>query len=271
MDDLLKNKNEHLISFLKSLDSLVVAFSGGVDSTFLLATAHNVLKKNIFGVTAESPVHPVREEKAAIKLAGQLGVKHITVQSREMNNAKFVANQPNRCYICKKLLGEDLFRIASNLNFDNVAHGANLDDYNDYRPGLQAAREIGIIAPLVEAGLTKKDIRRLSKEMGLPTWNKPSQACLATRIPYGSLLTTKKLKMAEQAEDVLFNLGFKICRVRCHQDVARIEMSSGDFKKISSNPTKILIIDKFKEIGFNHIAVDLEGYVQGSMNRSIKE
>ena len=260
-------KRNRLVLELKRFDTLLVAFSSGVDSTFMLAVAHEVLAKGVVAVTAESPVHPTREKESAIAIAGNLGVRHIVVPSKEMSLPNFVANQKDRCYICKKSLFEDLLSIAAKMGIEHIAHGANVDDLEDFRPGFKAAREMGIVAPMIKAGLTKNDIRLLSKEMFLETWNEPSTACLATRIPYGTPITRKALEMVEQAEDVMITLGFMACRVRHHDTVARIEIVPRDFKKIFDEKIKTTIIRKFRKIGFSHVTVDMEGYVQGKMNR----
>jgi uncharacterized protein len=267
MNNGLKTKRERLISILEGYGSLLIAYSGGVDSTFLLAVAHEVLKKNLTAITAESPLHPASEIKAAKAFAQELGVKHMLIQSREMSQAEFKANTKKRCYLCKKYLFKDLLKIARDKNIEYVAHGANLDDLEDFRPGFDAAREMKITAPMVDAGLTKNDIRTLSKQMNLKTWNKPPMSCLATRIPYGTQITTEKLEMIEQAEQVILGLGFNACRVRLHAKVARIEVDPGDIERILEQGIRSIIVGKLREIGFSHVAVDLEGYRQGSMNR----
>lgn len=269
MNNGLTTKREHLISILKGYGSLLIAYSGGVDSTFLLATAHEALKKNLVAITAKSPLHPVRENQDAKAFAQELGVKHMLVQSREMSQADFKANTKKRCYLCKKYLFEDLVKIAYDLGIKHVAHGANLDDLEDFRPGFDAAREMKITAPMVDAGLTKNDIRTLSKKMNLKTWNKPPMSCLATRIPYGTQITTEKLKMIEKAEQVILALGINACRVRLHAKVARIEVDPGDIERILDQGVRSSIVGKLRGIGFSHVAVDLEGYQQGSMNRSL--
>ncbi|RLG30080.1 ATP-dependent sacrificial sulfur transferase LarE [Methanosarcinales archaeon] len=264
-----QNKKDKLISIIDKYDNLIVAFSGGVDSTFLLKVAREVLKDNVVAVTARSPVHPERETGFTKKFAKSLRIKHIMMQSREMKSSDFVVNTKERCYICKKMLAQDLLKLASEIGINNIAHGANVDDLHDYRPGIKAAEEMGIIAPLVDADMTKKDIRILSKKMSLDTWNKPSMACLASRIPYGTPITDKALNMIDLAEQFVLGLGFISCRVRYHNDLARIEVSPGDFKKIFDEKTRLAIINKFKDIGFLYISMDMEGYIQGSMNRSL--
>jgi uncharacterized protein len=225
----------------------------------------------VIAATAESPVHPLRERRAAADLARRLKVDHIVIQSHEMDLPEFQANPDNRCYICKKHVLGALFNLAAERGIENVAHGVNLDDLSDYRPGQQAAEELGVIAPLVDAGLTKNDIRRLSKEMGLPTWDKPSMACLASRIPYGKSITTTRLAMVEAAEDFLLALGLKTCRVRHHGTVARIEVDPADFSRLLAPDNRSRILDRLKDIGFVHVALDLKGYTMGSMNREIGE
>ncbi len=269
MDFRLKTKKDHLVKNIKQFDALIVAFSGGVDSAFLLALAHEILKENVIAVTAESPIHPVREKKAAITFAKNIGVHHIVLQSRELSQPEFVSNKKNRCYVCKKNLFADILKIGLEIGIKHAAHGANVDDLEDFRPGFKAAHEMGIIAPMIDAGLTKNEIRLLSKEMNLCTWNKPSMACLATRIPYGTPITRKALNMVEEAENVVLSFGFMTCRVRHHGRVARIEIDPGDIERMLDERTRMAMVKKIKKIGFLHIAVDLEGYVQGSMNRSL--
>jgi uncharacterized protein len=263
-------KKERLETLLKACPGLVVAFSGGVDSSFLLAMAKRVVGKRVTAVTAESPVHPLRERKAAAELALALQVDHIVIRSHEMALPDFLANPGNRCYICKKHVLALILDIAAQSGIAHVAHGVNLDDLSDYRPGQQAADELGVIAPLVEAGLTKRDIRRLSKEMGLPTWDKPSMACLASRIPYGQSITSGKLSMVEAAEDFILALGVDTCRVRHHGSVARIEVDPADFARMLTPKCRDRILNRLMEIGFVHVALDLKGYQMGSMNKEIR-
>jgi uncharacterized protein len=187
-----------------------------------------------------------------------------------MDLPEFVANPSNRCYVCKRHVMAEVVRIAAEMGIAHVAHGVNVDDLGDFRPGLKAAEEMGLRAPLVEAGLTKADIRTLSRRMGLTTWNKPSMACLASRIPYGTVITPENLRMVEDAEDFFHGLGFAGCRVRHHGAVARIELTQRDFKKALAAPTRTAIVRRLRAIGFRYVAVDLEGYVMGSLNRALE-
>lgn len=265
----LQAKKKRLISLLSDLDSLLVAFSGGVDSTFLLAVAHEVLGNRLLAVTAFSPVHPASEKRAAIELATQMGVHHRVIPSREMTLPVFTRNPPDRCYHCKMQLFGLLLKMAEEEGFQCVAHGANMDDLKDYRPGFKAAKELKVMAPLMDAGLTKADIRELSKAMGLQTWDKPAMACLASRIPYHTPLTADILAMVERAEQVLHELGFRHYRVRHHGDLARIEVRPGDFAEILREEVSATILHQMKALGFDYVSLDLEGYTQGSMNRGI--
>jgi uncharacterized protein len=265
----LKDKKKRLISNLRALDSFVVAFSGGVDSTFLLAISYENLGDNILAVTADSPLHPNVEKEAAVKLAKDIGVRHIVIKSKEMMQKEFVQNGMNRCYVCKTILFNDLNKLAEEKGIPKVVHGANLDDLQDFRPGMQAADDLGVVSPLIDALLGKDDIRKLSKEMGLKTWDKPSMACLASRIPYGVPLTLARLQMVADAETVLREMGFDACRVRYHEDVARIEIPIHEMARVFKEDRCHDIVKKLRRIGFAYVSLDLEGYVQGSMNRSM--
>ena len=266
-----KQKKIELISHLKKLDSIIVAFSGGVDSTFLLFLAHQTLGENVVAVTANSAIHPIRETENARTFAHEKGVQHVVFESNEMSLPAFVSNDADRCYWCKQHMLQALSKMAEEKGIENIVHGANLDDLKDFRPGFRAANEAGVIAPLIDAQLTKQEIRFLSKEMGLSTWDKQSMPCLATRIPYGSPITKEKLKMVEEAEAFLLEQGFSNIRVRHHDSVARIEIDSKDIKNIIGKKLKSTIVDKFHELGFQHIALDLEGYISGKTNRSLTQ
>jgi len=263
-------KKRRLTAILKAYESLVVAFSGGVDSTFLLAASQEALGDRVTAVTADSPIHSRREIREALATAQALGIKHIVVPFAEMTAPGFAANPPDRCYTCKQLIFSEIIRIAASMGVERVAHGVNLDDLGDYRPGLKAAEELGVVAPLAEAGLNKADIRALSRRIGLPTWNKPAMACLASRIPYGRPITPEVLRVVEAAEEILQGLGFSGCRVRHHGDVARIEMAERDVNRAVRRTVRSQILKGLKDLGFTHVALDLEGYVQGSLNRALE-
>jgi uncharacterized protein len=262
-------KKNRLLAVLKGYDSLAVAYSGGVDSTFLLAAAQEALGNRVTAVTVDSPIHSRREIREALETAKALQVKHIVVPVADITNPAFVANPPDRCYTCKQLMLAEIIRTAAERGVRRVAHGVNLDDRRDYRPGLKAAEELGVAAPLVEAGLTKADIRALSRRMGLPSWNRPPMACLASRIPYGRPITPEALRMVEAAEEVLQGMGFRGCRVRHHGAVARIEVLTSDLRKTMLAAVRTEIFERLRRIGFRHVAVDLEGYVPGSLNRAL--
>ena len=263
-------KKEALVEALKKMDSLLVAFSGGVDSTFLLAAAREALGSRVIAATAVSDTYTGREKEEATAFTSALGIEHILFQSHENAYPEFVSNSPQRCYYCKKALAQELLEIARARGIAHIAHGANTNDLDDYRPGRKAAEEMGLIAPLVDAGLSKDEIRRLSKEMGLPTWDKPAMACLASRIPYGRTITAEKLRVIGEAEDFLAQSGFRQFRVRHHGSIARIEVDPGDFPLILDRELRERIVEKLKGLGFLHVALDLEGYVTGSMNRELK-
>ncbi len=263
-------KKKLLVRLLRDTGSLVVAFSGGVDSTFLLAVAYEILGAGAVAATAISEIYPEREKDEAVKFTETRDIEHLVFRSEETNLPAFVSNGPDRCYCCKRALFEKLIQLAQQRGIKRIAHGANLDDLKDYRPGFRAAKEMGVMAPLVDVGLSKQDIRLLSRQMRLPTWDKPSKACLASRIPYGSAITSEKLKMIDEAEAFLFDSGIRQCRVRHHGSVARIELETEGLKKVVADDFRKAIVHKFREIGFIHVAVDLEGYVSGSMNRVLE-
>jgi uncharacterized protein len=269
MEQDIQKKRAALEKKLGSLDSLLVAFSGGVDSTLLLAVAARVLKNRVVAATFAAPFHSRRETRAAIEMARILDIPHRLLRSDTIAPPELAENTRERCYYCKKFLGEQLRKLAAELKIGAIAHGANLDDLNDYRPGFRAAEETGMIAPLMDAGFTKADIRDLSREMGLSTWNKPALACLATRIPYGTSLTADSLGMVEAAENAILELGFATCRVRCHGSTARIELPPEALDRMLEKACRKDIVSRLREVGFSHVALDLEGYEQGKMNRQL--
>jgi uncharacterized protein len=262
----MKEKLKDLTRNIKEMGSLLIAYSGGVDSTFLLKVAKDTLGERVIAVTARSPTYPSREYKQAREMAKKLGVKHLTINSEELSIPEFFSNPPNRCYYCKKELFSKLKEIALREGTDYIADGSNLDDLKDFRPGTKAAEELGIRSPLKEAGLTKEDIRNLSRDLRLPTWDKPSFACLASRFPYGDKITPKALKMVNEAEEYLHSLGFKQVRVRHHRNLARIEVSQEEIEQFLSDDPRKRIAKMLKEIGYTYVTLDLEGYRSGSMN-----
>lgn len=263
---LLQEKFQLLKDNIKKRGSAAVAFSGGVDSTFLVRVAHEVLGDKLVAVTATSSTYPERELKEAIQYAKEMGVKHIIISSEELDIEGFASNPKNRCYYCKKELFTKINEVAKQNDVQYVFDGSNVDDNGDFRPGMQAARELEVISPLKEANLTKADIRELSKELGLPTWDKPSFACLSSRFPYGTKITLPKLKMVDEAEQFLLDLGIKQVRVRHHGEIARIEVSQEERVQFFDAEIMDKIGEKFKKIGFTYVTLDILGYRTGSMN-----
>jgi uncharacterized protein len=266
-------KAQKLQKVLKGMKSVVLAFSGGLDSTFLLKIALDTLgKDNVMAVTAKSDTFPRREYDCAKALARRLNANFITINTKEAENKTFLKNPVNRCYYCKKELFEQLSSIAKKSGFDFVIDGFNHDDKKDLRYGNQAAKELGVRSPLADAGIGKKDIRRFSRKLRLPTWNKPSFACLASRIPYSHRITRKGLKKIDRAEEFLYRHGFKQVRVRAHNNIARIELFSDDFRRIlSDRGLQRDITKRLKQLGFSYVTLDLEGYRTGSMNEVLKK
>ncbi len=259
-------KLESLKKRLAKMGSGLVAYSGGVDSTFLLKVAKDVLKDKAIAVTATSEIYPSRELEEAKKNTKMLGVKHIIVSTNELDDPNFVSNTPERCYYCKKNLFSKLFELAKQHGLNYVIDGSNYDDVNYFRPGMRAASELGVKSPLKDAKLTKEEIRNLSKRMNLPTWDKPSFPCLATRFPYGSEITKEKLLRLDQAEEFLAKFGIRQLRVRDHDDIARIEVSKEGMHIFLNEDISKKIVDRFKALGYTYICLDLLGYRRGSMS-----
>jgi uncharacterized protein len=249
---------------------VIVAYSGGVDSAFLAYAATAALGDRAVCVTADSPSYPERHRQMAVRLARQFGFRHEIIQTHEMARPEYRANPANRCYYCKTELYTHLSAIARERGITAVADGSNADDRGDYRPGRQAAREFGVISPLDDAGLTKAEIRELSHRAGLPTWDEPASACLSSRIPYFSEVTDEKLRMIERAESALRDLGFRICRVRHHDTMARIELGRGEMAR-AVEPGMAEVIDrKLRAIGYTQVMIDLRGYRLGSLNEALR-
>jgi len=263
------SKLETLKSRIKLMGSLLVAFSGGVDSTFLLKVSHNVLGGNVLAVTARLLSYPEREYKSAVKFIEENKIPHTVIEFNELEIEGFAGNPPDRCYLCKREIFKKIKQIALEEGFKFIAEGSNCDDLTDYRPGFGAISELGIASPLADAGLTKNEIRLLSREMGLETWDKPSLSCLSSRIPYGEKITEQKLRMVDKAEQYLIGLGLRQVRVRHHGSVARIETDEEGFAKLMDKETRRAAYSAIRELGFNYAALDLLGYRTGSMNEYI--
>ena len=264
-------KFQRLTQLLGESERLLVAFSAGVDSTFLLKAAHMAIGARAIALTAASPTVPPGELDAAKNFAESLGCRHIVLDSHELTNPSFSQNPVNRCFFCK----DELYRIsraeADRLGIETIVDGTNLDDLKDHRPGLKAADEWGVRHPLVEAEMTKDEIRRYSRELSLPTWDKPSSPCLSSRFPYGTEINLERLKQVGNCEVFMKQLGFREFRVRYHGDLARIEVSQNEIDRLFDKLIREAIVKKFKEVGFKFVSLDLQGFRSGSLNEALQK
>jgi uncharacterized protein len=259
-------KEERLAEILKELNSVVVGFSGGVDSAYLAYMANRILGKKALCVTAISPSYPTFQKKETADFVNRYQLNHLVIESEELDNPEYRENSPNRCYFCKTELFAKLQTLAQEKGFETVIDGTNFDDLGDFRPGRRAAQEYSVRSPLLDAQMTKLDIRELSRRASLPTWDKPALPCLSSRFPYGTSISAEKLSVVDQGENVLRHFGFRVFRVRFHEELVRLEFSPEELSK-ALNMTMVEILRReFKALGFKYVTIDLEGYRSGSLN-----
>jgi pyridinium-3,5-biscarboxylic acid mononucleotide sulfurtransferase len=271
MDRRVEEKFQHLKDVFQGMGKVLLAYSGGVDSTLLLRVASDTLGQgNVLAVTALSPLYPERELAESKKIARSVGVDHLLIESNEMEIPGFSKNPPNRCYYCKKELFEKLVKLSAEHGISSVVEGSTLDDEKDHRPGRVAIRELGIRSPLIEAKFTKGEVRQLSNALGLPTWDKPSFACLASRFPYGEEITSEELGRVDRAEEFLFGLGFKQVRVRHYQNLARIEVFPEEIGRLMEDGLREKVVSHLKSLGYKYVTLDLQGFRTGSMNEVLR-
>lgn len=263
-------KYEKLKSILAEMKEVVVAYSGGVDSAFLLKVAHDVLGDDAYGVLAISPTYPSREFEKARETAAIIGARIRIIETNELEDEKFKTNPVNRCYFCKSELFSRIVELAERRQFKNFVDGSNFDDKGDYRPGMKALNEKGIRSPLQEAELTKAEIRELSRRLGLPTWDKEALACLSSRFPYGENIDLEKLRVVDEIENYLYDLGFRNIRARHQKNTLKIEVLPSQIGKFFQDDLRLMVLKKAKDLGYKYVTVDLEGYRQGSMNEVLE-
>ncbi len=265
----LDSKLDRLKTIFTSFDDVIVAFSGGVDSTFVLKVAQDTIGDRVLALTTTSPTMPDQDRISALEMAQQIGARHLVIESNELEIPGYAQNPLNRCYLCKHNLFTVCEAKARELGIKTIVDGLNLDDLHDYRPGIKAASEMSVRHPLVEAELTKAEVRELSRALRLPTWDRPASPCLSSRFPYGTTITEEGLRKVEQGEQLLHALGFKVARVRYHGDVARLEVEASEIVRLLEPSTRDLLDSELKKIGFRFVTVDLKGFRSGSLNEGI--